>query len=156
MRPLYATLLFLVLAATAGAQKKTLLVPHKVEGTHFTVGLPADYTLNKNDGIDFSVFYFSPADTTRINAFAGGFYFGGHPNNSDEQRCKTTTISKHLFGKPVDWTVDDCDTTFHAEVIMDNPFGSGWDSKIHAFGWARSRVGLDSVFSIFASLEHHK
>lgn len=156
MRSLCSTLLFLVLAATAGAQKKTPFVPHKVDGTHFTLGLPADYSLKKSDGIDFSVFYFSPADTTRINAFGGGFYFGNYPSNSDEQRCKTTTVPKPLFGKPVDWTVDDCDTSFHAEVIMDNPFSSGWDSKIHAFGWARSRAGLDSVFSIFATMEHHK
>lgn len=65
---------------TAQKNSKLELVEKPIDNTGFLISIPSDYSIKTSNGPDFSVYYFSPADTSKRNKLSGGLYFGNFPN----------------------------------------------------------------------------
>jgi hypothetical protein len=57
------------------------LTEKQIGDLNYTISIPRDYSIKENQGPDFSVFHFSPTDTTVKNKFSGGIYFGNYRPN---------------------------------------------------------------------------
>ena len=49
------------------------ITERQIGDSGLSIGIPADYTLEENEGPDFMVYYFYPTDTTITPDFSGGF-----------------------------------------------------------------------------------
>jgi hypothetical protein len=110
----YLVLLF-TLGACNGATKQTIpadspfkksLVQKEVVGTYYLISLPAKYMIKESRGVDFSVYYFYPADTTNKTAFQGGFYLGNAPGGFEvDTLCKQEDRNGYILGSNEKWSV---------------------------------------------------
>jgi len=137
---------------------KSGLVERQVAKSDFYISIPADYSIKETNGPDFSVYYFSPTDTTIKGNFAGGLYFGNFPSEfeKDNDSCKTTTLKSTILNTNADWTVYNCSNNYTLQTIIDSKSGEDWNEKIHAFGHAKSEDNLHKVLDIYSTLKQKK
>lgn len=137
---------------------KVALVEKQIEESGYVISIPADYSIVGSDGPDFSVYYFSPTDTTLSDKLSAGLYFGNFPNafEADSDNCKMEKLKGEILDTLSDWTVYNCQGNYSIQTIIDNKKNEGWNQKIHAFGYARSRDELEVILEIFSTLEKKK
>lgn len=121
----------------------------------YSIAIPTNYKLSEREGPDFSVFYFSPKDTTIKAKYSGGLYFGNHPNEFEPESdsCRIESDSKQILGDKADWKVFVCKGNYSTQTVVDSKSGKKWSRAIHAFGNATSKRDLNKVFAIFATLK---
>src|SRR5690348_14914382 len=70
---------------------KIKLTEKPIGESGFVISIPFDYSITTSNGPDFSVYYFSPTDTTVKDKLSGGLYFGNFPHEfePDNDSCKT-------------------------------------------------------------------
>ncbi|MFI5133732.1 MAG: hypothetical protein ACHQEB_05320 [Chitinophagales bacterium] len=137
---------------------KDSLVEKQIDSTNYYISLPSGYSITLQDGIDFTVYYFSPTDTSATAEFAGGLYFGNFPGEFDKSdaSCKTTITKSKILDTTVDWTVYNCNNDYSLQTIIDSKSGEDWNRKIHAFGNAKSEIKTYKLLGIFSTLRQSK
>ncbi|MFD0750576.1 hypothetical protein ACFQZS_10505 [Mucilaginibacter calamicampi] len=133
---------------------KKNLVEQEIEGINYKIALPKGYQIIERRGIDFSVYYFSPVDTTDMNSFRGGFYIGnaGGGFGPESSTCKTSFISSALLGISEKWSVYNCNGKQKIETITKSKTGISWAGMIHAFGSANSNEDLTKLLEVYSTL----
>ena len=117
------------------------------------LSLPATYRLTTTDGPDFLVYYFAPADTTVQTSYSGGLYLGGHPQGfTNEAGCQQRRVAVPVLGRPAPFTVQRCATGYTLDAVFDSGRSQSFDSKINAFGSAKSAAELRQLLAVFATL----
>jgi hypothetical protein len=153
-RILYSVTAFAVLACGGG---KTTEGPVEtpIGNTHFTISLPAGYSLNSQKGPDFVVYFFAPSDTTNTKAYSGGMYFGNFPQlfGPPHPMCETAVKKNQILGNTSDWTVFSCDSIYSAQTIIMSNSKEDWNKQIHAFGKAPNEEDLGKLISVFSTLK---
>jgi len=134
---------------------KKSLIEQKVKGTNYTIQLPDTYQIKERRGVDFSVYYFSPSDTTNKTSFRGGFYLGnnGAGFGRDYDSCETRTVSSVILNVEENWSLYDCNGKYHIEIITDSKTGLDWATMLHAFGRADSEIELKKLLEVYSTLE---
>jgi hypothetical protein len=152
------TLLLFSCKAQTNDTFKNKLNEKRIGKSNYYISIPSNYKLKLANGIDFSVYYFSPIDTTHEAKFSGGLYFGNFPNEfePDNDSCKTTTIQSKILDSVADWTVYKCGGKYSLQTIIDSKSGEDWNEKIHAFGGATSEEGIRNVLGIYTTLKKKK
>lgn len=137
---------------------KNTLVETQISHTNFYISLPSDYTITSKDGPDFSVYYFSPTDTTIKADFSGGLYFGNFPSEfeKDNDSCITTTLKSKILETNAEWTIYKCNSEYTLQTIIDSKSGEGWNARIHSFGNAKSEEEMYKVLDIYSTLKQRK
>lgn len=130
------------------------LVEEQIGGMNYYISLPINFSIEKKEGPDFSVFYFANTDTTAANSFSGGMYFGNHPSEfpPENDSCKVETIDSKILAESSTWTVYKCNGEFLAQTIVDSRSDERWNNQIHVFGHAKKEVDLDKVLAIYSTL----
>jgi len=126
------------------------LITTQIGQSAFFISIPSDYKITERRSVDFSVYYFSPIDTTNTSSFSGGLYLGGFPSLSGPENnfYKDTILKRKLFNKYEEWTQYSCNETYSIQTIAN----IGNYSKIHAFGNAKSKPDIDKILIIFSTL----
>ena len=121
----------------------------------YVLSIPADYSVTTTNGPDFSVYYFSPKDTTVTNKLTGGIYFGNHPSKfeADNDSCKIETVKGKILDNTQDWTVYNCQEDYSIQTIAENKNGEGWNQMVHAFGHAKNKDELQLILEIYSTLK---
>lgn len=121
----------------------------------YVLSIPNDYSITTSNGPDFSVYYFSPTDTTAINKLSGGLYFGNYPSKfeADNDSCKTETLEGKILDNSQNWTVYNCQEDYSIQTIVENKKGEGWNQKVHAFGHAKNKDELQIILEIYSTLK---
>ncbi|MBC6490712.1 hypothetical protein ACFSQD_16885 [Flavihumibacter stibioxidans] len=120
----------------------------------YVISVPIDYSITTSNGPDFSVYYFSPTDTTVKGKLSGGLYFGNFPHefDADNDSCKTETLMGKILNTLQEWMVFNCQEEYSIQTIADNKKGEGWNQRIHAFGHSKSRDELQTILDIYSTL----
>lgn len=134
------------------------LVQKKIKGTYYYLSVPVNYVIKENQGPDFSVYYFYSSDTADKKSFRGGFYLGNAPGgfSGDYDSCKTEKLYSPILGDNKPWTVYNCDGNYSIQIITDRKSGMKWGKLIHAFGNAGSRVEINKLLEVYATLTKTK
>jgi len=134
------------------------LTEKQIGDLNYTISIPRDYSIKENQGPDFSVFHFSPTDTTVKNKFSGGIYFGNYPTkfSSPSDTCKKEIIQGDILDSNADWTVYHCSGTFSIQTIIASKSGQGWNNQIHAFGHGTGKSELSKIQKIYSTLHKKK
>lgn len=134
---------------------KVNLIEKSIGNSGYVISIPADYSITTSNGADFSVYYFSPTDTTVKNKLSGGLYFGNYPHElePDNDSCKTETLKGKFLDTTQEWTVYNCQGDFSIQTIADNKKGEGWNQQIHAFGYAKHSNELQIILDIYSTLK---
>jgi hypothetical protein len=160
--PLTILLMFGVNACINSEKKKFIdsafkqsLIEQKVKGTNYTIQLPDTYQIKERRGVDFSVYYFTPKDTTDNTAFRGGFYLGNHGAGFEANNagCKTKGISGTILNADERWSLYDCDGKYSIETLIDSKSGLDWGRMLHAFGRANSNNDLKKLLEVYSTLK---
>jgi hypothetical protein len=132
----------------------TSLVEKKIGSSDFHISLPADYSVRQKGGPDFTVYYFSTADSTVKPAFSGGMYLGNFSTEFPpvNDSCKTTSIKSALMGKERDWKLFSCDSSFFVQTMIDNKKDES-ASRIHAFGRGNTKEDIQKMLKIFSTFK---
>src|SRR5690348_1332248 len=135
---------------------KTQLAQNRIGNSNYYISIPRDYILKENEGPDFSVFYFYPADTTNQPPFAGGIYFGNFPTmfNPENDSCKVKDITIKFLDSLANWSVYECPGKYFVQTIAEIKDSADWSEKIHAFGNAKTKEGLNTVLEIFGTMKN--
>jgi len=133
---------------------KVTLIEKPIGESGYVISVPADYSITTSNGPDFSVYYFSPTETTVKDKLSGGLYFGNFPHEfeADNNSCKSETLKGKILDNMQKWTVYNCEGNFSIQAIADNKKGEGWNQRIHAFGHAKSSDDLQTILDIYATL----
>lgn len=133
---------------------KITLTEKPIGESGYFISVPSDYSISTSNGPDFSVYYFSPTDTTVKDKLSGGLYFGNFPHEfeADNDSCKTETLKGKILDNIQEWTVYNCQGDFSIQTIADNKKGEGWNQRIHAFGHAKSNDELQTIVDIYSTL----
>lgn len=133
---------------------KVTLTEKQIGESGFYISIPADYSITTSNGPDFSVYYFSPTDTTVKNKLSGGLYFGNFPHEfeADNVSCKIETLKGNILDRLQDWTVYNCQGDYSIQTIADNKKSEGWNQRIHAFGQAYNKDDLHTILGIYSTL----
>jgi hypothetical protein len=133
---------------------KERLVRKQIGTTKYYISVPATYSIKEVAGPDFSMYYYFPTDTTVEAGFTGGMYFGNFPSmfSQRDTNCQTETAKSTILGDTASWVVYNCNGAYDAQVIIASNSDEEWNTKIHAFGHATSRVEMTNVFDIFSTL----
>jgi hypothetical protein len=120
--------------------------------------MPRNYSVAESRGEDFSVFYFSPVDSSSRIEYVGGIYFGNHPSISELEvdTCKVTEMSGRIVNANVEWIIRACFGEFHIETMCESKSRENWNKYIHAFGRSVSKEGLDTLMYIFSTLRNSR
>lgn len=134
---------------------KVSLIEKPIGESGYVISVPADYSITTSNGPDFSVYYFSPTDTTVKDKLSGGLYFGNFPHEfeADNDSCRTETLKGKILDTTQEWTVYNCQGDFSIQTIAENKKGEGWNQRIHAFGHARSNDELQTILDIYSTLK---
>jgi hypothetical protein len=134
---------------------KIILTEKPIGESGYVISIPADYSITTSKGPDFSVYYFSPTDTTAKDKLSGGLYFGNFPNEfeADSDSCKAETLKGKILDNIQDWTVYNCKEDYTIQTITDNKKGEGWNQRVHAFGHAISKDELKTILDIYSTLK---
>lgn len=134
---------------------KVNLIEKPLGKSGYVISVPADYSITSSDEPDFSVYYFSPTDTTVKNKLSGGLYFENYPHKfePDNDSCKTETLKGKILDTIQEWTVYNCQGDFSIQTIADNKKGEGWNQQIHAFGHAKNSNELQIILDIYSTLK---
>ena len=126
--------------------------------SNYYISLPLNYIIEEKEGIDFSVYYFVPKDTTLKASFKGGMYFGNFPSEfaPENDSCKTSQIKNKLLEEYREWTVYNCNGKYEIQTITDSKSGEDWNEKIHAFGSANSESDMKKLLIIYTTLKQKK
>lgn len=137
---------------------KGQLVQKQIGESKYCISIPPNYSIKESEGPDFIVHYFSPSDTSMVAAFRGGFYMGDHPHefDPDNDSCKTEKIKSKLLGHNADWKVYICNGEYEIQAITKSKSSEGWNSVIHAFGAAKSKVELNKLLQVFSTLRKNQ
>jgi len=133
---------------------KITLTEKPIGESGYFISVPSDYSITTSNGPDFSVYYFSPTDTTVTDKLSGGLYFGNFPHEfeADNDSCKTEVLKGKIFDNMQEWTVYNCEGDFSIQTIAENKKGEGWNQRIHAFGHAKSNDELLTILDIYSTL----
>lgn len=134
---------------------KIILTEQPIGESGYVLSIPAEYTISTTNGADFSVYYFSPTDTTVINKLSGGIYFGNFPNEfeRDNDSCKTEILKGKILDIMQDWTVYNCQEDYSIQTIVENNKREEWNQRVHAFGHAKSKEELQTILEIYSTLK---
>jgi hypothetical protein len=134
------------------------LTEKQIGKSNFYISLPTDYAIKTHNGPDFSVYYFSPKDTSVKPSFSGGIYFGNFPHEFEPKNdsCKTSTVKGVILHSSQDWTVYNCNEDFTVQTIVESKSGEGWNERIHVFGTAVSREEMQKLLDIYVTLKLEK
>jgi hypothetical protein len=123
--------------------------------SNYFISIPHGYSITSKDGVDFSVYYFSPIDTSLKNRLAGGLYFGNFPHEFDKKNdnCKTEIAKGEILNITQNWTVYNCNETYSIQTIISSNSNEGWNQKIHAFGIGYNRNDLNKLLDVFSTLK---
>lgn len=137
---------------------KTPLTEKQIGESNYFISIPTGYSITASDGPDFSVYYFSPTDTTLRNKLNGGLYFGNFPHEfrPANDSCKREYRKGKILGEIRDWTVYNCDGNYSIQAITDSKSGQDWNQKIHVFGHGKSYRDLDVILEIYETLRKNK
>jgi len=134
---------------------KIVLTEKPIGESGYVLSIPADYSITTSNGLDFSVYYFSPTDTTVINKLSGGLYFGNFPHEfeADNDSCKTETLKGKILDNTQNWTVYNCQEDYSIQTIAENKKGEGWNQQVHASGHAKNKDELQTILEIYSTLK---
>ena len=137
-----------------GKISKIKLTEKPIGESGFVISIPVDYSITTSNGPDFSVYYFSPTDTTVKDKLSVGLYFGNFPHEfePDNDSCKTETLKGKILDAMQEWAVYNCKGNFSIQTIVENKKGEGWDQRVHAFGHAKNRGELQTILDIYTTL----
>ena len=137
---------------------KDSLSEKQIDKTNYYISLPKEYIIEEKDGVDFSVYYFSPKDTSVKATFRGGMYFGNFPGEFEPESdsCKISYIRSKILEENLKWTIYNCNNTYKVQTITDSKSGESWNEKIHAFGNANSEADMKKLLFIFSTLNQKK
>ena len=116
----------------------------------FYLSLPPDYQIKEINGIDFTVYYFQPKDSTHTSMGKGGIYVGGHPGRrgAEGDNCIAGNRPGVMLNKLVSWDTYSCTSkAFMETIVAVDPY-----LKIHAFGEAKDKQELEKLLPVFSSL----
>jgi hypothetical protein len=138
-------MIMFVLVSLLGAAR-----PQALTVEHLLVTAPDDYEIEKTAGPDFAVYHIHPKGS---NSPALGMYLGNFPSAfAPEQGTQRAPFQ--LGRRKTDWTLwqtsDGGVTTFHAEVLLDRPFGGEppYATRLHLFLSATSEASLRSLQAV--------
>jgi hypothetical protein len=131
------------------------LIEKPIGESGYVISIPADYSITTSNGPDFSVYYFSPTDSTVKDKLSGGLYFGNFPHEfeANNDSCKTETLKGKILDNMQEWTVYNCQGDFSVQTIVDNKNGEGWNQRVHTFGHAKSKDELQTILDIYSTLK---
>ena len=134
--------------------KKVALIEKQIGDSDFYISVPGDYSITTSNGPDFSVYYFSPADTSVKGKLTGGLYFGNFPHEfeADNDSCKIEKLKGKILNNIQDWTVFNCQEDYSIQTITGNEKVEGWNQRIHAFGNAKNKDDLQLILDIYSTL----
>jgi len=134
---------------------KNKLIERQIGKSAYYISIPENYSIKETEGPDFSVFYFSPTDTTIKTAFSGGLYFGNFPQEfkPENKDCTTESIKGTILNNNKDWTVYNCKEKYFIQTIVDSKSGESWNEKIHAFGHGNSKSDINKILEIYSTLK---
>jgi len=137
------------------AEKQILL---ETEEYKYTISVPLSYAIKESVGEDFAVYYFAPEDSTIEATFSGGVYFGGYPKWIDNKNdnCKKTTIKDRVILSDATWTVNNCDSEYLIQTLIDCENKEPWCRYIHIFGNATSEWELNKLKRIFKTFSRKR
>lgn len=119
----------------------------------YNISVWNDYTIEKKNGPDFTVYYLYPTDTTKKLFGNGGIYFGGNPQRirpvGEKKLVKDSFLNGNLLGKPITWTIFDYGNSLSAETILE----LGDYEKVSAFAYGHSYSDIDSLIKTLESLK---
>ncbi|WP_157593757.1 hypothetical protein [Pontibacter actiniarum] len=124
----------------------------QIGGSGYYIALPPNYSITEKEGPDFSVYYFTPTDTTGVPAYSAGLYFGNYPSKFGPDSCKTDVLTGKVLHSTSNWTTYACDGKYFTETIAESKSGAGWNRMIHAFGGGTNASALDKTMVIFSTL----
>jgi len=131
------------------------LIKKQLGNTGYSISIPPNYSIKVTDGPDFSVYYFSPTDTTLTNKFNGGIYVGNYPTKLDAENdsCKTEILKSIFLNKVQEWEVYNCQNKYAIQTIIENENGDMWVQRLHAFGRTKNRADLQLILKIYSTLK---
>ncbi len=134
---------------------KILLTEKPIGQSGYVLSIPADYSIKTSDGPYYTVYYFSPTDTTIINKLRGGLYFGSetHEFEAGNDSCKTETLKGKILDNTQDWTVYNCQEDYFIQTITVNKKGEEWKQNVHAFAHAKNKNELKTILEIYSTLK---
>jgi hypothetical protein len=158
--PICLAFLFLISCTHTSSKNKKLktkriqLTEQELGKSGYYISLPNDYSIKVTDGPDFSVYYFSPSDTTLKGKLTGGLYFGNNPGDFEavSDSCKTEILKGKILDNIKEWTVYNCLEDYIIQTIADNKNGEEWNQKVHAFGHTKSKNELKIILDIYSTL----
>lgn len=121
-----------------------------VEGpVPFSINLLPGYKIEKQDGPDFTVYYFQSTDTSQ-SFNEGGIYFGGAPDTSSP---RTQAYTKREFrdvfmGDTADWREFTTDTYVQREVYIEK----SPTEKIHSWCYSNDPAMLEKLYGMIQSI----
>ena len=139
--------------------EKQLLTGDYSVDYHYTVSIPPDYTISEEGAEDFVVYYIFHVDTILESYFAGGIYFGNHPNTfeyCENDNDEIKIVKNKIFGKNVKFTIYNCDMKYSTQSITKSGSKEHWCKYIHMFGGATSEPELEKLFEVFQTLSKSK
>lgn len=150
-------LLFSCASQTNNAFRKTL-IEKRIGTTNYFISIPKDYSVTQSDGIDFTVYYFSPIDTTIKAKFSGGLYLGNYPGEFEMENdsCKIENLKSKILDSLVDWKAYICNGIYSVQTITESKSGEDWNRLMHAFGTGVSRDEMNKILAIYSTLRHKR
>jgi hypothetical protein len=134
---------------------KIPLIEKQIGDSGYSMSIPMNYSIKTHDGPDFSVYYFSPTDTTINNKLTGGLYLGNSPGlfNAENDSCKIEMFKGKVLNQQQNWTVYNCQKNYSIQTIVKNKEGEEWNQTVHVFGKAKSKDELQVILKIFSTLK---
>lgn len=126
-----------------------VVIPVTEEPVPFSVDLLPGYKIEKQDGPDFTVYYFQSTDTSQ-SFNEGGIYFGGAPDTSSP---RTQAYTKREFrdvfmGDTADWREFTTDTYVQREVYLEK----SPTEKIHSWCYSNDPAMLEKLYEMIQSI----
>jgi hypothetical protein len=100
---------------------------NKVENEHFSIVLPAKYSLNKNQGKD-GVIYYMVSGNGQDEMRYGEIFLGNFPGTAERFHDEKNIYGKHeskLFGKNRTWNIYYEQNMYCTAMIVNNPGKKG-------------------------------
>lgn len=144
----------LISCGNDGDEKTTdsvaVINPIVEEPIPFSIDLLPGYKIEKQDGPDFTVYYFQSTDTSQ-SFNEGGIYFGGAPDTSSPQsQGYTKREFRDVFmGDSADWREFTTDTYVQREVYVEK----SPTEKIHSWCYSNDPAMLEKLYGMIQSIK---